>query len=646
MRSASSGRRSVAAPLIRWWTSSQAAIIQQPTLHLVARSQPPSTHPGPSHGHTEAPRSGPSNAPIAAALMAAAGFAWWSGDEGRRRGAAQCAARRGEEDVDIGADNEYEDGELYEVKVKSDKKVLVTRIKGQLFAVGALCSHYNAPLKKGVLGVDHITCAWHDAEFDLKTGKCVNGPGLKAIPTYPIRVNRGRVLVTLPSDMQDHVEPTLAKRDPKDKRVYAIVGAGAAGMAAAETLRQEGFTGRILMFGREAPPPYDRAVLSKNLHADVKKIVLRDHDFMKSAHIEYLNNSIVTHVDAKAKRIQLDDGDTYSYDKVLIATGAEPRKLFVPGHDCQNVFGLRRPEDARQIANFAKRGMRVVIVGSSFIGMEIAATLARKGCSVSVVGMETVPFERVLGLKVGAMFKKLLEEQGVEFWGNAIVKRFRGRHKAEWTRGEDMKGTPVEGVELTNGEVLACDAVVVGAGVIPNATLVEGVSMAKDGSILVDALLQSRDEPSLFAAGDVATFPYYKTGLDTRIEHWDVALQQGRTAAKNMMDKHQPFSTVPFFWTMIFGKSIRYAGHVKEFDELVVEGDLSKYQFVAYYIKDDKIEAVATCGRDPAAVGIAEAMRLNIMPTGSEVALGFCNAEMILARLKEYHKKPVKTRKR
>merc|ERR1719471_1005911 len=284
---------------------------------------------------------------------------------------------------------------------------------------------------------------------------------------------------------------------------------------------------------------------------------------------------------------------------------------------------LRTPEDAAAITKYATKGQKIIVVGGSFIGMEIAAALKKKGCQVSVIAMETVPFERVLGKKVGAAFARLLQKEGVEWFGSAQVRLFRGNEA-------------VNGVELEDGEMLPADAVVVGAGVLPNTRFVEGVSLDKNGAIVVNPLLASEAVPSLFAAGDVCSYPSVRTGTRVRIEHWDVATQQGRVAAKNMLGQYHPFTTTPFFWSGLFGKNLRFVGHAPDaLDRVIIEGDASGLKFISYYTEDDEIREVATINKDPVAVACAELMRRGQMPKVSELMLGVVNADVIMQRLRE-----------
>jgi NADPH-dependent 2,4-dienoyl-CoA reductase/sulfur reductase-like enzyme len=255
---------------------------------------------------------------------------------------------------------------------------------------------------------------------------------------------------------------------------------------------------------------------------------------------------------------------------------------------------------------------------------------------VTVVAKTSVPYERVLGKKVGAFFANLLSERDIKYLGNSAAKIIR----------TDRDTGCVNAVELDDGDVLPADAVIIGAGVIPNCSVDESIKLASDGSIPCTPFLSSKDNKDLFAAGDICSFPYVKTGQELRVEHWDVAMQQGRVAAMNMLDKNIPFNEIPYFWTMVFGKSLRYVGNVGSegvtFDNVIIEGDLAKGEFVAYYTKGERVAAVATVGRDPVAVACGELMRLNAMPSVAEIQLGLMNSEKLLERLRDMNDKKKK----
>mmetsp|Transcript_26357 Transcript_26357/g.87351 ORF Transcript_26357/g.87351 Transcript_26357/m.87351 type:complete len:643 (+) Transcript_26357:87-2015(+) len=544
--------------------------------------------------------------------------------------------------VAVGKVADFEDGTMQEIALEGAEggkaAVLVHRHAGKFYTTSPACSHYGASLKKGVTaagGKDAtptITCPLHDATFSLETGKVVRGPSIDGIAVYKTSVAGDTIYAEVPEAIlagskHERVMKAMVTRDKTDGRVFALVGGGAASLAAAETLRQEGFGGRIVMITKEPHLPYDRVQLSKNPGATVEKLQLRSAEFFDKYGIEVLREANVTKLDPKANEVHFTTGgsDTLTvlkYDSALVATGGSPRKLFCPGANLKGIHTLRTPEDAAEIAKYAKKGMKIIVVGGSFIGMEIASALKKKGCEVSVVAMETVPFERVLGKKVGASFARLLQKEGVEWYGTAQVRLFRGVDE-------------VNGVELEDGEVLPCDAVVIGAGVLPNTRFVEGVPLDKNGALCVGPLLNVESSPNLFAAGDVCTYPCMQTGARVRIEHWDVATQQGRVAAKNMLGQFVPFTTVPFFWSGLYGKNLRFVGHAPDtLDRVIIEGDVSGMNFISYYTENDEIRAVATVNRDPIAVACAELMRRDKMPKASEILIGTVNADVILERLR------------
>eukprot|EP01104_Vermistella_antarctica_P008900 TRINITY_DN226_c1_g1_i2.p1 TRINITY_DN226_c1_g1~~TRINITY_DN226_c1_g1_i2.p1 ORF type:complete len:598 (-),score=148.71 TRINITY_DN226_c1_g1_i2:156-1949(-) len=523
-------------------------------------------------------------------------------------------------EVDVGAEDDFAPGTMKEVKVGNRFKVLLVRTKrGKLHCTGSKCTHYNAPLVKGVLEGDRVTCPWHGACFNVCTGDIEDAPALDAINVYSVRVADGRVLVTVPTTAPDFRRTqTMCQHSPATPRTFVIIGAGAAGQVAAETLRQEGFSGRIVLLSNERHRPYDRVKLSKSLAVDVSKIELRPESFFHEHNIEihHSDEGTVTAVDVQTKSVTVASGTNYTYDKLLVATGGIARSIRCDGHDLNNIHTLRVPDDTAHIAKAVVPGRNVVIIGSSFIGMEVAALLVAKNRgmkSVTVVGMEKTPFERVLGPDIGARFQELHESRGVQFRVQRVLQKYIG----------DDDGN-VTGVELDNGDVLEADLVVVGAGIIPSTAFLEGVlPRERDGSVIVDECLRVPGVDDVFVAGDIARFPYWHTGETIRIEHWDVAQQHGRVAAKNMVARTRsgvhPYASVPFFWTAAYGTSLRYAGNAMRWDRLIVHGSIQDLQFVSYFVQGDRVVACATVGTDPVAVKVAELLRTKTMPSASEL---------------------------
>jgi NADPH-dependent 2,4-dienoyl-CoA reductase/sulfur reductase-like enzyme/nitrite reductase/ring-hydroxylating ferredoxin subunit len=512
--------------------------------------------------------------------------------------------------VEVGA---LKDGEIKEIVV-GETKVLLARAKGNYYAVGATCPHYGAPLAEGALCGERLICPWHHASFDVTTGDLLEPPALDALSRYGVRVDGGRVFVSLPDGAEDRRVPPMAERDDgRDGRVFVILGGGAAGYMAAQTLREEGFQGRVLMVTREDRLPYDRPNLSKDYlqgHAEPEWMPLRPDEFFAEHDIEVMRGREVTRVDAAARAITFSDGDTLQYDALLVATGGAPRKLPNQPDVAPNVFLLRSYADSDAIIAAAAPSARAVVIGASFIAMEVSSSLIERGCSVTVVAPQAVPFQMTLGTEIGEMFRRMHESHGVSFRLGASVARFEGASR-------------IEAVTLGNGERLEADLVVVGVGVKPVTEFLEGVELAKDGGIVVDERLRAAD--GLYAAGDVANFPSAMSGLAgerQRIEHWRTALQQGRVAARNMAGKETRYDSVPFFWTRQFDVSLGYVGHAEKWDEILFHGDLSAQNFLAFYVKGDRVLAVAAMNRDREMAALEGLMREGRTPAPDQLRGG------------------------
>lgn len=509
--------------------------------------------------------------------------------------------------------NDLQDGEMRQVSVgKTD--VLLVKLDGKFYAVGAHCSHYQAPLAEGVLSGSHVVCPWHNAYFDVTTGDQQEPPGLDSLCRYQVRVEGEQVIVSVSEDAPEHRNPAMADYNPAaDGRTFVILGAGAAGAHAAETLRVAGYQGRIVMVTQDDRLPYDRTWLSKDYFigkVSNEQMPLRSSQFYQERQIEMLLNKQAVKVDAIAKLITFADGDTLNYDALLLATGGKPRQLEVPGKELQNVFTLRSFTDTEQILSAAQQASRAVVVGSSFIGMEAASGLTQRGVAVTVVS-PSLPFKKILGEEIGQIFQQVHEENGVSFRLGRKVAQVEGNGK-------------VAAVILDNGDRLEADLVVVGIGVQPATEFLEGIDLhANDQSVLVDEYLNTAD--GLYAAGDIARYPDWRTGESVRIEHWRVAAQQGRIAAYNMTGQPTKFRGVPVFWTMQFQFPLRYVGHAEQWDEIIFNGDLQQRQFIAFYVKDNQVLAAASSQRDTEMAAISELMRLNQMPPPDALRKGALN---------------------
>jgi NADPH-dependent 2,4-dienoyl-CoA reductase/sulfur reductase-like enzyme/nitrite reductase/ring-hydroxylating ferredoxin subunit len=506
--------------------------------------------------------------------------------------------------------DDLKDGEMKEVEI-AGLKILLTRLAGRFFAIGGECSHFGGPLAEGVLRGEEVTCPWHQARFLVKTGDLVNPPALDAMASFQTRVEGDQVIVEVPEPPIGTRTPVLAKHDAQaDGRTFIIVGAGAAGNAAAQKLRQEGYQGRLLLITKELRRPYDRTALSKGyLSGDLGEdaLPLRTKEFYESAGIELILGEEVSQVEVTAKNLLFKNGSSLSYDTLLLATGGIARKLTVPGGDLGNVFTLRNPDDADRIIAAADKAYQAVIVGTGFIGMETAAALRKRKLVVVVVGPEAMPLERVLGQEIGNMWLKLHGDHGVRFRLGRKVSRLEGMKQ-------------VTGVVLDDGELLAADLVVVGLGVTPALDFLRGVKLNPDGSVTTDKYLRVAE--GLYAAGDVARFPDWRTGEPVRIEHWQVAEAHGFTAAQNMLGRQQELAEIPFFWTEQFDTYLYYVGHVANWDEIIWHGDLAERKFVAFFVKHGQVMAAAGCEYDHGMAYLADLMRSGKMPAADQIRSG------------------------
>ncbi len=507
-------------------------------------------------------------------------------------------------DVHVANTSDLRDGEMKEAAI-GETRILLARVNDRFHAVSATCPHYGAPLAEGVLCGTRIVCPWHHAAFNVANGDLEEPPALDGLTCYDVHVEGERILIDIPEETQDQtIFQSIEENDP---RQFVIIGAGAAGYAAAQTLRDEGFRGSVIMITRENRAPYDRPNLSKDYlhgHAEPEWMPLRSDQFFNERGIKLVLNRTVTRVDGRAKIITFENGDTIEFDSLLVATGGTPVRLNISGSDLKNVSLLRSFADADSIIEIANRSRRAVVVGGSFIGMEAAYSLRERGLDVTVVAPSREPFEAALGAEVGAVFRREHEKHGVKFKLGSIVYRFEGSHN-------------VEAVVLDNGERIETDMVVVGVGVRPATQFLEGVEFDDDGGVIVDSQMRAAD--GIYAAGDIANFVDPRTGKRTRIEHWRTAQQQGRTAARNMAGQSVAFDAVPFFWTRQFDIGLVYVGHATSWDKIMYRGDVSSQEFLAFYIKDDRVQAVAGMNRDREMAAVEELMRLGRMPSASQL---------------------------
>ena len=469
-----------------------------------------------------------------------------------------------------------------------DDAVLLARVGDEYFAMGASCTHYGGPLAEGLLVGEVVRCPWHHACFNLRTGDAVRAPALRPQPRWEVE-RRGELVVV--GRKIDPPDPDLGGPlgAPRDRRLsgnpgsVVIIGAGAAGAAAAETLRREGYVGPITIVDGDRDAPYDRPNLSKDYlagNAPEEWIPLRSHEFYRDHQIDLRLGVRAARLDTDARRVVLEDGSSLSYGALLIATGSSPARLPASVDASGRVRYLRSLADSRAIIAETSRAKRVAVIGASFIGLETAASLRARGLDVHIVAPEHQPLERVLGPEIGAFVRGVHESHGVAFHLGRTVKSIDERQ-----------------VTLDDGTRLEADLVVAGIGVRPDVGLASDAGLVTNNRLEVSEYLETR-APGVFAAGDIAYWPDPHTGERIHVEHWVVAERQGQSAARNILGAAERFDDVPFFWSQHYDATIAYVGHAEGWDRIDIEGDLSSRDWLAAFRRGDVTLAVATMGRD------------------------------------------------
>jgi len=472
-----------------------------------------------------------------------------------------------------------------------DDEVLLARKDGRVYALAAHCTHYHGPLAEGLLVGHTVRCPWHHACFDLATGEALAAPALSPLACYAVEERGGKIFVA-----GKKAQPAATKSAAPAERIV-VVGGGAAGFAAAEMLRRRGFAGTITMVSNDSAAPVDRPNLSKDYlagNAPEDWVPLRGDDWYAENKIDLRLNTEVTALDAKVKELTLGDGGKLKFDKLLLATGAEPVRLDIPGTDKKHVHTLRSLADSRAIIAAAKSAKRAVVIGASFIGLETAASLRARELEVHVVAPEKRPLERVFGSQLGDFVRTLHEEHGVVFHLENSINAI----------GDT-------GVTLKNGGSLAADLVVVGVGVRPRLALAEKAGLAIDRGVSVNEYLET-STAGIYAAGDIARWPDPLTGERIRVEHWVVAERQGQTAALNMLGERIRYRAVPFFWSQHYDVPINYVGHAEKWDTIEIDGDVAKRDCIVRYKRGGKALAVASIYRDRQSLEAAAAMETSI----------------------------------
>ena len=464
-----------------------------------------------------------------------------------------------------------------------DEDVILARHGDEFFAVGAGCTHYHASLAEGLLVGDELRCPLHHACFSLRTGIALHAPAFDAIPCWRVERVGDKVFVRgkLPA-LAQYPEANTG-RPPNSPSSVVIVGGGAAGLAAADMLRRKAYDGPITIISADDAAPYDRPNVSKDYLQEPipdEWMHLRLPDFYKEQKIDLVLNARVSALDLRQSHVHLEDGRDFPFGALLLATGADVIKIPIPGARESDLFYVRTWSDARAILKRLETAKRVVVVGASFIGLEVAASLRSRGLDVHVVAPENQPFERALGAEVGGFFRAIHESHGVIFHLGTTVRSMAGHQ-----------------LTLNDGTNLQADLVVLGVGVRPSITLAEQAGLKVDRGIIVNEYLET-SAPGVFAAGDIARWPDRHSGQQIRVEHWVVAERQGQVAARNILGFRERFEAIPFFWTQQFNVALNYVGHAEKWDAVHIDGSLDRKDCVVSYKQGEKTVAVATTGRD------------------------------------------------
>jgi len=517
--------------------------------------------------------------------------------------------------------SELKEGQMKAVDFEGGK-VLLSNIKGQINATSAFCTHYGAPLEKGVISHDgRVVCPWHGACFNVGTGDIEDAPGLDSLYKWSATVKDGKISV---SASQKELKSKVGRVVPKDrtkvsgKETVVIVGGGSGGIHTVESLRMNGYTGDITLISEEPNAPMDRTKLSKGLVDDASKVQWRKPEELKEDFgVDFRPATSVTKVDASSNSITTSDSKTIKYDHLVLAPGGKPRKIPIEGKDLEGVVTLRSLEDTKVINGAITKESEVVVIGTSFIGMEVAMAIQKKEPkSVTLVGVDEIPFEAILGKEIGQSIMKNMEKQGIKFHMKAKIEKIAPSKDEPKHAGS---------VIIEGQDPLPANLIIMGTGVAPATEFLKssGFNLEKDGGIAVDEHLRVTGHKNIYAIGDIAHYPQYPTKTQRRVEHWNVAGNQGREVGHNITkpDDQVAFTKVPIFWSSV-GKGLRYVGTGGGFDDSWTDGNVDELKFATYQAKEGKITAVATMQRDPIVAKASELMRLDIMPTLDEIRNG------------------------
>ncbi|WVQ85561.1 hypothetical protein IAT38_007727 [Cryptococcus sp. DSM 104549] len=535
-------------------------------------------------------------------------------------------------DTDVLTKEVLPESELGEGQMKTvefgDGKVLLSKVKGKIYATSAFCTHYGAPLEKGVLSNDgRVVCPWHGACFNVCTGDIEDAPGLDSLWSFSATVNNGQIVV---GASQKEVKSkigrivpkarTKAKAEKGEKKAerVVIVGGGSGGIHTVESLRMNGFSGDITLISEEPHAPIDRTKMSKGLVDAAEKLEWRKAAELKDDFgVDFQPGTSVTKVDLSGQTVTTSANSTpLHYDYLVLSPGASPRKIPVPGADLEGVVTLRHVADTKSITSAITKESDVVLIGTSFISMEAAVAIQKKEPrSVTLVGMDEVPFEKLLGKEFGEAIRANMEEQGIKFYMGAQIEKISPAES-------DPKH--VGAVHVKGQDPIPANLIVMGTGVAPATKFLDGtIPLEKDGGVVVDEYLRVKGHENVYAIGDIAHYPQYPDKFQRRVEHWNVAGNHGREVAHNIThpDDQVAYTKIPIFWSSI-GKGLRYLGTGAGFDDVYTDGSFKDLKFVTYQAKEGKVTAVASMQRDPIVAKASELMRLGLMPSLEEIKNG------------------------
>ena len=552
---------------------------------------------------------------------------------------------------------DLKEGQINNYKVQ-DGEILITKLKNEYFAFGSKCTHFQFPLKNGLLFNDRLYCPLHLASFSIKTGYANSGPTVKNLPTYKIEIIDEDLFIYHPEKLREEkfffenenkklIDEksfcgNLDKNNKNDfveneNKKFVIIGGGPAGLSAIETLRQSGFNGKLICLTKEEFLPYDRTLLNKVLFdINYEKARIRNSEYFENLDVEFKFGNEVINLDNKSKEIFLKSGEIIKYDKVLIATGCNATKIKIKKdqiitkeeniekketqkeknnkiNNIKGIFSVRNLEDVKNIQKFSNQNdiKNVVIIGSSFIALETAGCLksSEKKFDIIIVNKKKRFLQNDFGLEISNYITKFIEENGIIIKNNVDINNYIIEEKK------------IKEIILNNGEKIKVDLLIYGIGANPSTNFISENLKEKDMTIKVDKYFRCLKDQDIFAIGDISTYPT-KFGYQN-IKHYSEAFSQGQFAAFNMLNKKIEFKNVPFFWTRFFNKSFCYIGYPKnnnnlknekylDQENIIIKGDLEKGNFIGFYFDDNECYGVSCCGKNSDLVLINMAMMIGI----------------------------------